>query len=184
MPPSRGGADDPREWVRRARSNLIRARTPLEGVFLEDLCFDAQQAAEKALKAFLAFKEIPFPYVHDLSLLVDLIVSGGEADALCGGHSLSGRDRTGRGSRIPGPGANRHRNRRLGREPTPGLMAPNSRLTPRRPLGGPAPLAPGPGHRRLLARAVRAGRRGRRWRNRQRRAPTRPRAPGHRRPPT
>ena len=41
--------DDPREWLNRARSNVLRAQTRLPGVYLEDLCFDAQQAAEKAI---------------------------------------------------------------------------------------------------------------------------------------
>ena len=43
--------DDPRAWVDRARSNLIRAQHKIPDVYLGDLCFDAQQAAEKALKA-------------------------------------------------------------------------------------------------------------------------------------
>jgi HEPN domain-containing protein len=43
--------DDPREWLNRARSHLRRAAEPLKGVYLEDLCYDAQQAAEKAIKA-------------------------------------------------------------------------------------------------------------------------------------
>ena len=58
--------DDPREWLNRARSNLVRARGEKEGVYLEDLCFDAQQAAEKAIKAFLVHRGVRFPYVHDL----------------------------------------------------------------------------------------------------------------------
>ncbi|MCD6287030.1 MAG: HEPN domain-containing protein [Anaerolineae bacterium] len=41
-------------WLRRARSNLAIARTGKStAVMLEDLCFEAQQAAEKALKALL-----------------------------------------------------------------------------------------------------------------------------------
>jgi hypothetical protein len=43
--------DDPREWLNRAKSNLARAQQPLADVYLEDPCFDAQQAAEKAIKA-------------------------------------------------------------------------------------------------------------------------------------
>jgi HEPN domain-containing protein len=41
-------------------------------VYLEDLCFDAQQAAEKAIKAVLIHLGVRFPYVHDLSVLLDL----------------------------------------------------------------------------------------------------------------
>jgi len=43
--------DDPREWLNRARGNLARAKSQIPEAFLEDLCFDAQQAAEKAIKA-------------------------------------------------------------------------------------------------------------------------------------
>ncbi len=43
--------DDPREWISRAKSNLALARTVNPDVDLEDLCFDAQQAAEKSVKA-------------------------------------------------------------------------------------------------------------------------------------
>ena len=51
MPPGRRGPDDPAEWLRRARAHLIRAKadSDLTGVLYEDLCFDAQQAAEKAV---------------------------------------------------------------------------------------------------------------------------------------
>jgi HEPN domain-containing protein len=41
---------DPREWLNRARSNLALAKSDTAGAFLEDLCFDAQQAAEKPSK--------------------------------------------------------------------------------------------------------------------------------------
>jgi len=40
-----------KQWLMRAFSNLnIARRGAAEGIFLEDLCFEAQQAAEKALK--------------------------------------------------------------------------------------------------------------------------------------
>ena len=50
-PPERFPPDDPREWLNRARSNLVKARHRMPEVYLEDLCFEAQQAAEKAIKA-------------------------------------------------------------------------------------------------------------------------------------
>ena len=43
------------------------------GVYLEDLCFDAQQAAEKAIEAFLVHRGVRFPYVHDLTALLTLV---------------------------------------------------------------------------------------------------------------
>jgi HEPN domain-containing protein len=46
-------ADDPVECLNRAHSNLFRAKECIHiaGIYLEDLCFDAQQAAEKAVDA-------------------------------------------------------------------------------------------------------------------------------------
>ncbi len=40
-------------WLKRARSNLERAKIGKvsPGILYEDLCFDAQQAVEKSLKA-------------------------------------------------------------------------------------------------------------------------------------
>ena len=70
--------DDPREWINRARSNLAIAKNRIPGAYLEDLCFEAQQAAEKAIKALLIAAGIEFPYVHDLDRLLTLIKSAGQ----------------------------------------------------------------------------------------------------------
>jgi len=72
--------DDPREWLNRARSNLAQARegSQIVAVYLEDLCFNAQQAAEKAIKALLIYLEIEFPYVHDLAELIGLLEQSGQ----------------------------------------------------------------------------------------------------------
>ena len=78
MPPERFSPDDPREWLNRARSNLARAKAQIPDVYLEDLCFDAQQAAEKAIKALLIKREVVFPYVHDLARLVTLLEAVGQ----------------------------------------------------------------------------------------------------------
>jgi HEPN domain-containing protein len=78
MPPERRPPDDPREWLNRARSNLVRARATQPGVYLEDLCFDAQQAAEKAMKAVLIARGGAFPLVHDLTRLLTLLEQSGE----------------------------------------------------------------------------------------------------------
>src|SRR5437660_1605324 len=61
---------DPREWLNRARSNLIRAQHVRPDVYLEDLCFDAQQAAEKAIKSVFIHRGQSFPYIHDLANLL------------------------------------------------------------------------------------------------------------------
>lgn len=79
MPPKLRDASDPREWLRRARSHLARARADLglNEVLLEDLCFDAAQAAEKALKAILVHKGASFPKTHSISDLMTLAESAG-----------------------------------------------------------------------------------------------------------
>ena len=69
---------DPREWMNRARSDLTLAKSQIPGVYLEDLCFNAQQAAEKAIKAVMIARDIEFPYVHDLDHLLSLLEKAGE----------------------------------------------------------------------------------------------------------
>ncbi len=79
MPPERNRADDPAEWMRRAESNLARAKDPrpLPKVLLADLCFDAQQAAEKAIKGLLTRKRIGFPKTHAIEELLSLLQVNG-----------------------------------------------------------------------------------------------------------
>jgi HEPN domain-containing protein len=51
MRDERDNFGSPNDWLRRAKSNLIRAKQPKHAeVFWEDLCFDAQQGPEKSLK--------------------------------------------------------------------------------------------------------------------------------------
>ena len=77
-PPERFPPDDPREWLNRARSNLAMAGNRVPGAYLEDLCFQAQQAAEKAVKAVMILRNIDFPYVHNLALLLSMLEENGE----------------------------------------------------------------------------------------------------------
>lgn len=50
------------------------ASIPLpEGARYEQLCFGAQQAAEKALKAVLLHCDIDFPFIHNLRVLAGLL---------------------------------------------------------------------------------------------------------------
>jgi HEPN domain-containing protein len=79
MAPKLRDASDPREWLRHARSSLARCRAgrQLPEVLFEDLCFDAQQAAEKAIKAVLVLRGRRFPKTHDLAELLDLAVTSG-----------------------------------------------------------------------------------------------------------
>lgn len=81
MPPREGrDLGSPADWLKRAKSNLAIARGPVsDEVFWEDLCFEAQQAAEKALKAVLISRDIPFRFVHDLAELLTLLEKHGVA---------------------------------------------------------------------------------------------------------
>ena len=63
---------DPQTWLARARSNLRLAEVGhQQGVFLEDLCFEAQQAAEKALKSVWVRQGLDIPRTHSLVILMD-----------------------------------------------------------------------------------------------------------------
>lgn len=71
MPNDRPAAGSPQEWLLRAEGDLALASAPLpSGGFYEDLCFHAQQAAEKALKAIYLHRGWRFRYVHDLDELL------------------------------------------------------------------------------------------------------------------
>ena len=74
MPPKVGPGGTPEDWLRRAKGNLALAkqRKPREA-YWEDLCFEAQQAAEKAVKAVLRYSEIDFPKTHDIGELLALL---------------------------------------------------------------------------------------------------------------
>ena len=72
---NQGTAD---EWISRARSALaIASRKPEPPIVVEDLCFQAQQAAEKALKAVCRDKGIEFRSTHDIDELVELLSNHG-----------------------------------------------------------------------------------------------------------
>ncbi|MGH7573958.1 MAG: HEPN domain-containing protein [Longimicrobiales bacterium] len=73
MPPERYDADDPREWIRLARGDLALAEANVPGAPPELLCFHAQQAAEKAIKAVLIHARVAFPHTHDLDRLLDIL---------------------------------------------------------------------------------------------------------------
>jgi len=68
MPP-RPVHGSPEEWLRRSQTSLALARVQGEGVLLEDLCYQAQQAAEKAMKAIYIARGKEFLLTHDLDRL-------------------------------------------------------------------------------------------------------------------
>jgi len=63
-----------KEWLQKAEQDLFAARVLLEHVppVIEPACFHCQQVVEKALKAFLVWKNVSFEEVHSLTYLLDL----------------------------------------------------------------------------------------------------------------
>lgn len=53
-------------------------KAPRRNIYLEDLCFNAQQAVEKAVKAVLIAHEVEFPYVHDITELLTTLEKAGQ----------------------------------------------------------------------------------------------------------
>ena len=64
------------EWLRRSLSNLARCRQPrLPDVYFEDLCFDAHQSAEKAIKAVFILHGKSFSESEHLKQLLESLAS-------------------------------------------------------------------------------------------------------------
>lgn len=59
-------------WLEKARRDLITAQEKLNSAepFTDIICFHAQQAAEKYIKAYLVLQELEFPKTHTLEDLV------------------------------------------------------------------------------------------------------------------
>lgn len=73
MPPHSEPAEGtPAYWLRRAHSTLALASMsqPPAGTLPADLCFLAQQAAEKALKGALVAYRGGFPHIHSIEALL------------------------------------------------------------------------------------------------------------------
>ena len=67
-----------RRWLDYARSDLDAGRALLRASepYPRQVCFLAQQAAEKAFKALLVLLDIEFPYTHDLDRLRESVPPG------------------------------------------------------------------------------------------------------------
>jgi HEPN domain-containing protein len=61
-----------RGWLRKAASDMATLDATVGAGSFDTACFQAQQAAEKYLKGFLAFHDIPFPFTHNLADLTEL----------------------------------------------------------------------------------------------------------------
>lgn len=71
--------DKANDWLQRAKSNMARAKAGRVSpdILYEDLCYDAQQAVEKAFKSVCIIHEIVFPKTHDIAYLIELLEKGG-----------------------------------------------------------------------------------------------------------
>lgn len=68
----------PSDWLTHAGSDLKLAKLGMgQDVLPEQVCFHAQQAVEKSLKAVLLFRRIEFPFTHDLEELVETFEQAG-----------------------------------------------------------------------------------------------------------
>lgn len=69
MPHDAARVADTRGWLLKARGDLRGAEVDLAAAppLTEDAAFHCQQAAEKTLKAFLAWHDVPFRKTHDLA---------------------------------------------------------------------------------------------------------------------
>ena len=68
----RPASGSPQDWLHNARSDLLLAQTRRRrGILYAHLCFHAEQAAEKSLKAVLVALGVSFPKTHDLAFLID-----------------------------------------------------------------------------------------------------------------
>lgn len=67
-------AGSPAEWLRYARSDLaLASQPPPEEVLFSSLCFRAQQAAESAVTAGHVRERIPFPFTHNVAVLLGIV---------------------------------------------------------------------------------------------------------------
>ncbi len=73
-------ASEAKIWLSYAKSDLDAAYALLDSgdFFPRQICFLAQQAGEKALKAILVFLDMKFPKTHDLDHIRELLPEGWE----------------------------------------------------------------------------------------------------------
>jgi len=90
----------PAQWITFAESDLALARhAGEENVLLGSLCFHAQQAAEKSVKAVLVHRGVHFRKTHNLAVLLELLPSDA---APSDGESIAGLTAYAVAARYPG----------------------------------------------------------------------------------
>ena len=84
-PPEEAAREMAGEWLAKADADLRACDELLSTAALSEIAaFHAQQAAEKALKAFLVWNQVEFPKTHDIKRLLALCrsVDSGLAESL------------------------------------------------------------------------------------------------------
>ena len=72
--PAKPRPGSPSDWLRHAQSDLMLAAiNPPPEVLYSELCFHAQQAVEKSIKAVLVHYGIEFRKAHDIDYLMTLL---------------------------------------------------------------------------------------------------------------
>jgi HEPN domain-containing protein len=60
------------KWIDRARSNYVLGTVSvIPSIYYDDLCFELQQSAEKALKGLLIYYGVEPAFTHNITILLD-----------------------------------------------------------------------------------------------------------------
>jgi HEPN domain-containing protein len=83
MSPEQVQEDLVRQWIAKAAQDMEAAEILLsrDQPLIYAVCFHAQQAVEKYLKAYLTRKKVEFPKTHDIEQLLDLAAKADSAFA-------------------------------------------------------------------------------------------------------
>lgn len=91
-------------WLRQATNDVAFARAALNDSFFSQVCFLAQQAAEKAIKSMYLLRGKAFPFSHSLTELCQGLRINGrllQAAAVLDQYYVTGRYPSGAGSLAP-----------------------------------------------------------------------------------
>ncbi|MFA6990199.1 MAG: HEPN domain-containing protein [Candidatus Gastranaerophilaceae bacterium] len=72
---------NPKDWLHRAKSNLLLGEKGTFGnvddILIEDFCFNLQQSVEKSLKALLIKNNLEYPKTHSISKIITILINNG-----------------------------------------------------------------------------------------------------------
>ncbi|MDI3531239.1 MAG: hypothetical protein PWP60_1088 [Candidatus Atribacteria bacterium] len=67
-------AKEVKQWLIKSQRDLDLARLLLKGGYLDTAVYHCQQAVEKAIKAYLTYRDVPFEKTHNLVALLAFCV--------------------------------------------------------------------------------------------------------------